>query len=202
MRILTYLVAALLVGALARAQPEPLSRPGMAIDTESALLVVFGGTLESGSPFGETWVFDLVSREWEKRNPSLSPPAIHEHVMAYDAQSDLIVVWGGSMSEGGNRDLWAYDANDDAWTRIEQDPAAIPPGRILAEAAYHPGIDRIVVVCIQPGPLTPQYPAGEQVGLDAVAQRLPCPRQRAAHGRSPGAVVVRGGSHQTAGSGA
>lgn len=145
MRALLLVSIACLVGMIGHAQPEPLSRPGIAIDTESALLVVFGGTTERGEPYGETWVFDLASGTWERRQPATSPPALHEHVIAYDAQSDLVVVWGGYTSDGENLELWAYDVHADTWRQVEQDPASIPPGRILAEAVYHPGTDRIVM---------------------------------------------------------
>lgn len=93
--------------------------PSMAYDAESDRLILFGG----GAPeklFSDTWAYDFNGDQWEKMQPEISPSPRAMYHMAYDAESDRVILWGGFM-EAGVEDVsvWAYDYNTDSWESLE-----------------------------------------------------------------------------------
>jgi hypothetical protein len=93
----------------------------MAYDSESDRLILFGG----GKPdylYQDTWAYDYNTDTWEEMHPtnSLPPRAIHH--IAYDSESDRVILWGGYFgSDLDDADLrvWAYDYNSDTWEVFE-----------------------------------------------------------------------------------
>src|SRR5207249_1804853 len=76
-----------------------------------------------------------------------TPPARYGHAMAYDSQSDRLVLFGGGSSSGGVfvlvSDTWAYDFNTSTWT--DMSPAIEPPARYNHAMAYDSQADRVIL---------------------------------------------------------
>ncbi len=132
--------------------PEPRVGHAAAYDEQSGVVVVFGGaklanaTNRTGTNLGDTWAWLPDSREWRQMAPLESPAARSFHAMAYDPGLDLVVLWGGDSSEGGENDpdVWGYDYDADEWRRLIQ-------GLDMATPWYHrmawvPELERLVVV--------------------------------------------------------
>lgn len=132
--------------------PEPRVGHAAAYDSESGVVVVFGGaklanaTNRTGSNLGDTWAWLPETREWRAMSPPELPPARSFHAMAYDPRLDLVVMWGGDTTEGGiaDREVWGYDYDADAWQRLTDGFDMAAPW--YHQMAYVPEMERIVVV--------------------------------------------------------
>jgi N-acetylneuraminic acid mutarotase len=93
--------------------------PLMTYDAESDRLIFFGG----GAPeklYSDTWAYDFNNDQWEEMQPDNSPSPRAMGHMAYDAESDRVILWGGFMEEGvEDVRVWAYDYNADSWESME-----------------------------------------------------------------------------------
>ena len=63
--------------------------------------------------------------------------------MAYDAQSDRVVLFGGDTGSAWLGDTWAYDADGDTWVEVTTEEAPWPVAQ--QAMAYDPAADRIVL---------------------------------------------------------
>jgi hypothetical protein len=105
-------------------------------------IVLFGGNSISGHghQFGDTWIWD--GSAWTKQHPATSPTARGAAVMAYDAATSGIVLFGGLDSTDARLgDTWTWDGS--TWT--QQHPATSPPGRYYAAMAEDPATGDIVL---------------------------------------------------------
>lgn len=102
--------------------PAPRSSSAMVYDAARAQVVLFGGTITSGS-VNDTWIWDGTN--WTQQFPATSPPARAAHAMAYDAAHNQVVLFGGSTSGGPLNDTWIWDGVN--WT--QKSPSASPPAR-------------------------------------------------------------------------
>jgi hypothetical protein len=119
----------------------------MVYDAESDRMVMFGGAdfVQFEHP-RETWAYDYDSNSWTKMAPEVSPLGRYYHTMAYDAESDRVIMFGGAVRHGGDkyrRTTWAYDYNADAWEELE--PAEVPRGRCSSDMVSDPGSGRIIL---------------------------------------------------------
>jgi hypothetical protein len=120
--------------------PGRISGARMVYDVQSDKTIVFGGQPPGGGGMSdETWAFDFESRTWILMEPALTPSARSWPAMAYDEQSDRVIVFSGT----GRADTWAYDYDTNTWT--EMTPAESPPARVYSQMAYAPGIDRVIL---------------------------------------------------------
>ena len=73
------------------------------------------------------------------------PSARNAHAMAYDTESNRIVLFGGAdrYSFCGLSDTWTYDVATNSWQ--DMNPAPAPPGRCCAGMAYDSKADRIIM---------------------------------------------------------
>jgi N-acetylneuraminic acid mutarotase len=118
-----------------------------AFDTESNQIILFGGATAGGSfgvENGETWAYDISANQWKQMNPPSGPPALVAPSLAYDSESDRVIMFGGatgSRSTWGVADTWAYNHNTNTWTKM-----ADGPGKHLgARIAYEVESDRIIL---------------------------------------------------------
>lgn len=126
---------------------NPATKPGgrwghaMVYDAESDLTILFGGT---GDPFSnETWAYDYETDAWTMMAPSLSwPSGRTEHAMAYDSESDRLILFGG-WANAANDETWAYDLNTNRWASM--DPPVGPSARSGHAMAYDAQADRVVL---------------------------------------------------------
>lgn len=109
-------------------------------DEESNRIIVFTSR-------GETWAFHLENRSWDNRRPKNSPPPRCGHSMAYDTESDRIILFGGfgcsSIDDPIFNDTWIYDYNTNSWDQMK--PYKNPPTRMYASMAYNSIEDNIVL---------------------------------------------------------
>lgn len=131
-------------------QPTAWAMVDMVYDTESDRVVLFGGiTVPSFNPLpteisGETWTYDFNSNTWTEMRPSFAPSPRYRLGMAYDGESDRVVLFGGYLTpESQSNETWAYDLNSNNWTRM--DPPTVPSRRGFHSMAYDTGADRVVL---------------------------------------------------------
>jgi hypothetical protein len=144
---------------------SPAVRPGtpaggaLVYDAESGRFVWHGGMLaithDKFRALKETWAYDASSDTWTQQAPG--PPGGLFHQMAYDAESDRVILFGGLIPHKPHdrtfyNDLmlgekldgtWAYDLNTDTWTEME--PTESPPARCCFPMAYDAESDRVII---------------------------------------------------------
>ncbi|MHA3964348.1 MAG: Kelch repeat-containing protein, partial [Candidatus Thorarchaeota archaeon SMTZ1-45] len=104
----------------------PVPAVGMTYDSESELIVAYGGPIDlSEAVFvTETWTFNLTSRQWNNTWSQNNPRERSRQYLAYDIESDRTIMYGGALPSGQQGeaigDTWAYDY------RVNE-PLLIPP---------------------------------------------------------------------------
>jgi hypothetical protein len=132
------------------AQEPPLFRfwYDLAYDSQSERIILFGGNGDL-MQLQDTWAYDYDTNTWTAMTPAASPKGRWGHAMAYDAESDRVILWGASeigrlpMSEEEKETVWAYDYETNTWTAIESTGG--PSYRGYHTMVYHPGTDRIIL---------------------------------------------------------
>jgi N-acetylneuraminic acid mutarotase len=120
----------------ARGELGPKELACAAVDEESQRVIVFG--------WGDTWAYDPAADTWVKMKPETAPSERYAALMAYDAESDRVVFFGGGLSPTNCwDDTWAYDYNTNTWTKMQ--PAVSPPQRVYHNMVYIPEIDRVLL---------------------------------------------------------
>ena len=120
----------------------------MVYDAESDRIILFGGWYDN-APLNDTWSYDLNTNTWTEMKPPINPPARLFHSMAYDTESDRIILFGGGYAEEVNvwtklfDDTWAYDYNSNTWSQL--DPGTSPSPRIYSDMTYDVRDDRIIL---------------------------------------------------------
>ncbi|HEX9907766.1 MAG TPA: kelch repeat-containing protein [Thermoplasmata archaeon] len=119
----------------------------MAYDAQSDRVVLFGGFYYIGTwmPNDETWVYDSDSNTWTQKNPSIRPSARELHAMAYDSESDQVVLFGGNV-RGANPlsdETWTYNLDSNTWT--QKSPGVRPSARECQAMVYHAQSGRVVL---------------------------------------------------------
>ncbi|MFX1513890.1 MAG: kelch repeat-containing protein [Promethearchaeota archaeon] len=116
------------------AKPTARGGAGTVYDIESDRLILFGGWNEERSYLNDIWEYDYNSNNWAQLNPDSLPPARYYPGMAYDKESDRVILFGG-FSVGTNLgDTWAFDYNSNSWTNMN--PSIAPPARFGGFLAY------------------------------------------------------------------
>jgi hypothetical protein len=97
--------------------PEPRSYAAMAYDRRSDRAILFGGvTGPAEEPLGDTWAFDTETGSWTELDVE-GPSPRGWHVMAADAETGTIVLFGGGPSrEGCTDETWIFDPREESWT--------------------------------------------------------------------------------------
>jgi len=114
----------------------------MAYDSESDKVILFGGWAD-GRIYADTWAYDYKTNTWTNMNPSESPPPRYQSAMAYDSESDRVILFGGYASSGYLHDTWAYDYNTNTWTRMN--PSTYPSARNNFAMVYNSKRDIIIL---------------------------------------------------------
>ncbi len=95
-----------------------LSYSIMAYDANRGRTVLFGGfsvAPGTGTDLGDTWEWDGTN--WQQMNPVHSPSARRFTALAFDANRNRVVLFGGKDFTGVDQnDTWEWDGND--WTQI------------------------------------------------------------------------------------
>ncbi len=131
--------------------PAESSWGAMAYDSESAKIIHFGGGYIHAYRTNETWIYDFTTNTWTKAEPNLVPNLRSAQVMAYDSESDVVIMHGGAADEEGNpegeylhfNDTWAFDVNTDTWTNMT--PTGLDVGLCESQMTYDSESDRIIM---------------------------------------------------------
>lgn len=102
-----------------RGGPEPRGYSAMAYDRRTDRTILFGGITGSfEEPLNDTWTLHLETSTWERLQVP-GPSARGWHVMAADAESDSIVLFGGGASRADCTDeTWIFDPAADTWSQV------------------------------------------------------------------------------------
>ncbi len=128
--------------------PQSATGHDMVYDTESDRVIMFAG-LDTSTGFSKsfafestTWAYDFNTDTWTER--ASGPPARHGLRLAYDSESDKVILFAGKESDGPSlNDTWAYDYNTDSWTNMN--PSVSPPIRNYHNMVYDAESDRVIV---------------------------------------------------------
>ena len=93
----------------------------LAYDAESDRIILFGGYDMAEFYYNDTWAYDFNSDTWTEMKPSTSPPGRNYQAMAYDAESDRVLTWGGMDLDEKLIDpsVWSYDFNTNTWQEMK-----------------------------------------------------------------------------------
>lgn len=115
-----------------------------AYDSGSDRIILFSGFLDMEVHFNDTWAYDYNTNNWTNLNPQVMPPMRRYSAMAYDAESDRIILFGGIFHDGGTAgDTWAYDYDTNTWANMN--PSFAPSPRFYSVMAYDSESDRIIL---------------------------------------------------------
>ena len=140
-----------------RADGPPKGEGPLAYDAQSDRTIMFIGMLgflTKGT--GQTWAYDYNTDTWMNMKPEEGPNNLLGPRMAYDSESDRVILFGGwqSIGAGGwkaSYDTWAYDYDTNTWTNM-QPSGDIPQGEInYYPISYDAGADRVLAwICKVP----------------------------------------------------
>ncbi|MFB3921893.1 MAG: kelch repeat-containing protein [Terriglobia bacterium] len=152
-------------------EPPPRMNTRMVCDTKNQVLILFGGDGQSHY-LADTWIFDLKTRQWRESKARSGPPARAGHFTVYDPSSGWVIV-GGGHNLRDLTDLWAFDAAEDRWWKLEGD---VPTGfYITADIAPEQGLIVLVTNTQKPGDTTAcntLYPVRTTYGFRLDAKTL------------------------------
>ena len=117
----------------------------MTYDSNSDLIILFGGINETSDNVGETWTYSYNTNTWTKMNPAQSPSPRNAAPLAYDKESKVSVLFGGYIfgSPYEEDDTWIYNTTADTWT--EMNPVEHPALRSETQAVYDSSVDRVIM---------------------------------------------------------
>jgi len=133
--------------------PEGIGGTSSTYDAESDKFIFYFSTILDRSVssgligISETWAYDFTTNTWENMNPTSHPEKIMGARMAYDIESDRIILFGGADFTASETttftETWAYDYNTNTWEKMN--PAQTPIGRSYFGMAYAANQDQIYV---------------------------------------------------------
>ncbi len=111
-------------------RPSARSGHSMAYDSQSDLVVLFGGLGPAAAQFsgggtflGDTWIYDPQSDEWtliELPEGARVPESRWGHQLTYDRVTDLVYLWGGRTSNSrSDPTVWTFDADSATWDTLD-----------------------------------------------------------------------------------
>lgn len=148
--------------------PDRRRGHGAVFDSQSGAMVMFGGGVPDFTMLwfeevlDETWTFDTAENLWSEVSSAVLPPPRVWPSMAYDSQSDRVVMFGGATGPGWQvdpervptqatefrrtddhvlGDTWVFDTETSTWT--EMFPPVSPAPRTWAAMWYDPEADLV-----------------------------------------------------------
>lgn len=114
--------------------PPARSGAGMAYDSATNQVILFGGNGSSGD-LADTWSFQNASfpnGTWTPLSPSASPSPREGAALTYYPPQKTVVLFGGKGKDGLLQDTWQYSAGN--WTELS--PPILPSSRMDAAFTY------------------------------------------------------------------
>ena len=130
--------------------PSARSEISLAYDSKTDQVLFFGGVKvdpcweDCPAMLGDTWLYDVASHTWTEVKPPTSPEPRDNPAMAYDAESDRIILFGGfiSATNYAPRETWAFDMNTHTWTEMKSQGPTYHFGHSMV---YDSQADRMIV---------------------------------------------------------
>ncbi len=132
--------------------PLPRVNSPLVYVSQSDRVILFSGWTNNSERadlfYNDTWTYHFNTNTWTNMSPSTLPPGRGGHVLAYDVESDRVILFGGARSGWGptlvtRQEIWAYDLSTNNWTNMA--PPVMPSGRVEASFAYDSESDRIIL---------------------------------------------------------
>ncbi|MHA2095933.1 MAG: Kelch repeat-containing protein, partial [Candidatus Hodarchaeales archaeon] len=127
-------------------QPPGRAYADMVYDKGSDRIIMFGGVSEN-TMYADTWAYNFNTNEWINMTPSIQPSPRWGHRMTYNAESDRIILFGGSKGLPPNpvavRDTWLYDYDTNTWSN--KTPTTSPPELLNHGLTYDVKSDRVIL---------------------------------------------------------
>lgn len=125
--------------------PKGRSDAGMAYDVKSGKIIMFGGVDSEFNCLDDTWSYDALANEWTELVTSSAPAARSGLALAYDGQSEQVILFGGIDSQlSCYNDTWALDAVAGTWTELQPD-GDVPSARGRVSMVYVPTADKLIL---------------------------------------------------------
>ncbi|MCK6422504.1 MAG: Ig-like domain-containing protein, partial [Aquabacterium sp.] len=113
-------------------------------DKANDVFILFGGICSyafdaacpEGTVNGQTWAYRLSTNTWVNMSPTTAPTPRAQHLMAYDDEHGVVVLFGGGAGGSETNDTWVYHYPSNTWTPLA--PASAPAPRRLGQIAYNP----------------------------------------------------------------
>ncbi|WP_308220360.1 RCC1 domain-containing protein [Pimelobacter simplex] len=127
-------------------QQNPVHKPaagyqaGTAYDEVRKQIVRFGGTADSATSQGQTWVWN--GTDWVQKSPATSPPPRWRAGMVWDNTLKKVILFGGQNGNTVLNDTWSWDGTN--WTQLSAGGWGVGPdprtGLVMAYDADRAGI--------------------------------------------------------------
>ena len=132
------------------ANAHPASSPpyrsslAMTYDPVRKKVLMFGGD-NFERAFNDLWEYDSGLNTWTELSPSNPPDARQMHGMTYDANRNVVLMFGGRRTGGGAqfKDTWEYRSATNSWRSL--DPVHSPPAQDHTKIAYDPRSKRPIL---------------------------------------------------------
>jgi hypothetical protein len=103
--------------------PEPRVLHTATVDSDNNRLFIYGGTASFFAAFfGDLWVMDLATGQWEKLHPGGfgAPVGRIWPTITWDRVGERMLLFGGhdSGSVGNNNDTWMFDPPSKTWVNL------------------------------------------------------------------------------------
>ncbi|NHJ02979.1 MAG: hypothetical protein EAX86_12660 [Candidatus Heimdallarchaeota archaeon] len=124
-----------------------------AYDSQSDRIILFSGDNGDYSRmFNDTWAYDYNTNTWENlTTPEMKNVAKLAAAMAYDSESDRIIMFGGwkwahghsVYQDTGVGETWSYDYETNIWMNLTTENS--PPFRGCCSLTYDEANDRMIM---------------------------------------------------------
>jgi len=173
--------------------PGIRSSHAMAYDSQSDRVIMFGGSNYLIEFYSDTWAYDCKNNTWMNMNPPSSPVHLNYHAMAYDSQSDRVILVNGASGAGGTLILqtWAYDYDTNTWTNMN--PATMPGSCV--DAAYDSQSDRVICFAADVGTWAYDYDSNTWSEMNPISSPSRQYGHVMAYDSQSDRVVMLGGSN-------
>lgn len=125
---------------LATSGPTARAHYSLVYDPAREQVLMFGGITAALQPLDETWIWD--GDAWSLVDPTDSQPSARDATrIAYDQNTDTLLLFGGRSGRQVLGDTWRWDG--ERWKQLEPDNSPSP--RAFHDMVYDPNRERIIL---------------------------------------------------------
>lgn len=125
--------------------PPARNSNALVYDQAASRVILFGGG-DFFVDYNDTWAYDFGHNSWRQLNPATVPPARAYGYLAYNSESDRIVLFGGVDYTETQifGDTWIFNYWNQTWTQMN--PRVSPPPRGWFGIVYSAAANRVVTL--------------------------------------------------------